>query len=152
MRKLSLGWFLGILLVLTIVVVEVAGMAAASADVVVYKAPGCQCCERWADHLRQSGLKVAVQGATDLSSLKAKWGVPAEVGSCHTARIGDYTIEGHVPASAIQRLLKEKPAIAGLAVAGMPAGSPGMEAGAVHQPYDVVAFDREGHTSIYESH
>lgn len=152
MRKLPVGWILGTLLVLTVVVVEVVGMAAASADVVVYKAPGCQCCERWADHLRLSGLKVAVQGATDLSSLKAKWGVPSDVSFCHTARIGNYTIEGHVPASAIQRLLKERPAIVGLAVAGMPPGSPGMEAGSVHQPYDVVAFDREGHVSVYESH
>lgn len=152
MKRNPLGWFLGIVCVLLITIVVLGSMANADADMIVYKAPGCQCCERWADHLRHSGLKVSVRAEPSLGELMAKWMVPAEYGSCHTARIGNYTIEGHVPSSAIARLLREKPAIAGLAVAGMPAGSPGMEAGDVHQPYDVVAFDQAGRVSVYEHH
>ena len=152
MKRNPLGWLLGILAVLTITLVALETMTSAAADIVVYKAPGCGCCERWAAHLRKSGFTVVVRAETNLDAAKTKWNVPPQFESCHTARVGDYTIEGHVPSAAIARLLKERPAIAGLAVAGMPAGAPGMEAGTSHQSYDVVAFDQAGHVSVYERH
>lgn len=112
--------------------------------------PSCGCCHAWAAHMQANGLPLQAQARTDMTTLKQQWGVPAALQSCHTAKLGGYLIEGHVPAAQVQRLLKEKPAIAGLAVAGMPAGSPGMEA-AVSQPYQVVAFTRDGRQYVYAS-
>ena len=152
MKHNPLGWAIGILVAVTIAVAVVVTMENANADIKVYKAPGCQCCERWATHLRESGFTVAVLPEPNLAAAKAKWNVPPQFESCHTARVGNYTIEGHVPSSAIARLLRERPAIAGLAVAEMPAGAPGMEAGTAHQPYDVIAFDDAGQMSVYERH
>src|SRR5687768_6371753 len=100
----------------------------ASAVMEVYKSPTCGCCSKWVDHVRQAGFTARVTDIDDrmLDGLKTKHGVPPTAQSCHTALIGGYVIEGHVPASTIQRLLKEKPAIRGVAVGGMPIGSPGM--------------------------
>lgn len=108
--------------------------------VVVYRDPSCDCCGRWVDHLRQNGFVVNVAESNDMQSVKRAAGVPPELASCHTAKIGGYVIEGHVPASAIKRLIAEKPQARGLAVPGMPAGSPGME-GATPVAYDVMLFD-----------
>ena len=119
----------------------------------VYKSPTCGCCANWVDHVKAAGFAVEVHDVDNLSEIKADAGVPATARSCHTAIVGGYAIEGHVPAATIQRLLREKPAIAGLAVAGMPTGSPGMEVpGQPADEYDVLAFEADGSTSVYESH
>ncbi|HVF39279.1 MAG TPA: DUF411 domain-containing protein, partial [Gemmatimonadaceae bacterium] len=107
----------------------------------VYKDPNCGCCKKWVQHLETNGFKVESFDLPDMSLVKQKHGVTAELQSCHTALIGDYVIEGHVPADVIRKLLKEKPAVAGLAVPGMPMGSPGME-GATKEKYDILTFDR----------
>ncbi|MBX3447035.1 MAG: DUF411 domain-containing protein [Parvibaculaceae bacterium] len=106
----------------------------------VYKTPWCGCCTAWVDHMREAGFAVRVTELDDLEPLKSAHGIPAELASCHTALIGGYAIEGHVPAADVIRLLKERPAAAGLAVPGMPMGSPGMEMDGHTEPYDVVLF------------
>lgn len=114
----------------------------------VYKTPTCGCCKEWVKHLEENGFKAEVVDMPDLSSVKTKYGVAPEHQSCHTAVVGDYTVEGHVPADLIMKMVNEKPAIAGLAVPGMPMGSPGME-GATKESYDVLTFDRAGRTTVY---
>jgi hypothetical protein len=123
----------------------------ASADmpeVTVYKDPNCGCCANWVDHMKASGFKVKTVDTSDVQSVKQKYNIGSELQSCHTAIIGDYAIEGHVPADVIVKFLNEKPQVAGLAVPGMPAGSPGME-GATKERYDVLTFDRAGRTTVY---
>jgi len=121
-------------------------------EVVVYKSPTCGCCSNWAEYLRDNGLTVRIEDVADLTAVKAKLGVPPELQSCHTAVIEGYVIEGHVPIEPIRRLLEERPEIVGLAVPGMPTGSPGMEMpGRPADSYDIVAFDEAGNTSVYES-
>jgi hypothetical protein len=122
--------------------------SASLVSIKVYKTPTCGCCKAWVEHLEQNGFKAEVVDMPDLSSVKTKYGVAPQLQSCHTAVVGDYTIEGHVPADLIMRLVTEKPEIAGLAVPGMPMGSPGME-GATKESYDVLTFDRAGRTTVY---
>ena len=119
----------------------------------VYKSPTCGCCANWVEHLRKSGFapKTTELDDRELDAVKARHNVPRQVESCHTAVVGGYVIEGHVPASDIQRLLKERPAVVGLAVPGMPIGAPGME-GPGAKPYNVVTFDKQGTTQVYSSH
>jgi hypothetical protein len=114
----------------------------------VYKDPNCGCCNNWVEHLKQHGFAVETTDMHDLSQLKQQHGIGRELQSCHTALVGDYAIEGHVPADLIHKLLKEKPAVAGLAVPGMPIGSPGME-GAISERYAVLSFDKTGKTAVY---
>ncbi len=121
-------------------------------EVVMHKDPNCGCCGKWAEHLEANGFKVKTVYERDMSSVKSRLAVPQRLTSCHTARVGNYVIEGHVPATAIKRLLREKPAVTGLSVPGMPAGSPGMEVPGKKDPYDVVAFDKAGKTAVFESH
>ncbi len=116
--------------------------------ITVYKTPTCGCCGKWLDHLRANGFKVVSHDVADTGVIRARYGVPEEMTSCHTALVGNYLVEGHVPADLIRRMLRERPKIAGLAVPGMVVGSPGMEGG-TPQPYDVVAFTREGKTKVY---
>jgi len=125
-----------------------AATAMAAETVEVWKDPGCGCCTAWVDHLKTAGFKVRAHEVNDINAARAKNGVPQALGACHTARVGGYAIEGHVPASEIKRLLQEKPKAAGLAVPGMPLGSPGMEADRSH-PYDVLLFTAGGSTSVY---
>ena len=115
----------------------------------VYKTPTCGCCGNWVEHVKAAGFTPAVHDMADLSAVKSKAGVPANLQSCHTALVGGYVIEGHVPADVIRRLLAEKPKIAGIAVAGMPIGSPGMEQGSRKDAYEVIAFTADGKTSVY---
>jgi hypothetical protein len=122
---------------------------AASKTVTMYKTVGCGCCSIWAEHMRKAGFKVSSMEVSDLARIKNAYGVPASTHTCHTSLVDGYVFEGHVPIDAVQKLLKERPKIAGLAVPGMPIGSPGMEMGSRKDPYDVLAFDREGKTSIY---
>ncbi len=126
------------------------GQAPAEVDIVVYKSPTCGCCSKWIDHLEENGFTVESHNRNDMPQIKQAMGVPFDLQSCHTARIGDYIIEGHVPADVIARLLWEKPDVKGLAVPGMPMGSPGME-GPRKERYDIVAFGGDGDTSVYES-
>lgn len=119
----------------------------------VYKSPTCGCCALWVKHLEQAGFTTRVTETEDVAKIKAQRGVPARAQSCHTAVVDGYVIEGHVPAADVQRLLKERPAVVGLAVPGMPIGSPGMEVpGQRAQPYDVVAFDKQGQMKVFASH
>ena len=119
----------------------------------VYKSATCGCCSKWVEHLKGNGFTVRTTNRENLAEFKASKGVPRRVQSCHTAVVNGYVIEGHVPASDVQRLLKERPAIVGLAVPGMPIGSPGMEvAGRKVQPFDVLAFDKDGQTRVFASH
>jgi hypothetical protein len=105
------------------------------------------------DHLKAAGLTVRTTDTETVDELKDKYGVPRQLRSCHTAIVGGYVIEGHVPVADVQRLLKERPAIAGIGVPGMPIGSPGMEvAGMKAQPYDVIAFSKNGSTRVFASH
>lgn len=126
--------------------------AASSADVVVYKSPTCGCCSGWITHLESNGFDAEGVDVPEHSALirkKAEYGVPEDLTACHTARVDGYTIEGHVPAEVVARLLRERPeGVVGLAVAGMPVGSPGME-GPNPEPYQVIAFDGEGNRSVY---
>jgi hypothetical protein len=109
----------------------------------VFKSPTCGCCSMWVDHLIESGFKVEAKDVDDLNAVKQMAGVPGHLQACHTAIVDGYTIEGHIPADAIKKLLAERPAIKGLAVPGMPAGSPGMPS-PTPEPYDVVAFGEAG--------
>ena len=119
----------------------------------VYKTATCGCCSKWVEHLKNAGFIVRATNRDDLPELKVKHKVPRGVQSCHTAVVDGYVVEGHVPASDVQRLLKERPAVVGLAVPGMPIGSPGMEMnGRSVQPFDVVAFDKDGRTRVFASH
>ena len=111
--------------------------------VLVHKDPNCGCCAGWVRHLKEAGFAVTVEETADLQAVRKRMGVPADLAACHTAEIAGYVIEGHVPASAVRRLLKELPNATGLAVPGMPAGSPGMEGGA-QQRYDAILFGATG--------
>jgi len=117
--------------------------------VVVTKDPNCGCCGGWVDHMRAAGFPVEVVTTPQVNRVKARLGVPDDLASCHTAEVGGYVIEGHVPADAVKRLLAEKPQAKGLAVPGMPVGSPGMEVeGMAPDTYDVVLFGPLGHTTF----
>jgi hypothetical protein len=118
--------------------------------ITVYKDAGCGCCKEWVTHLQKSGFVTTVHDTTEMETVKRGFGVPVALESCHTARIGKYTIEGHVPADLITRLMAEQPAARGLAVPGMPIGSPGMD-GSPKQRYDVLLFDAAGKTRVYAS-
>jgi len=121
--------------------------------VLVYKAPTCGCCEGWVEHMRENGYEVTVEDRDDVDQVKNLLGIPVRLRSCHTAQIGNYLVEGHVPASDIHRLLTERPQVAGITAPGMPIGSPGMEVpGRAPDPYDVLAFDADGRTSVFASH
>jgi hypothetical protein len=115
---------------------------------VVYSDPNCGCCGKWVTLMDGAGFKTSVQHTTDMASIKKRYGIPANLASCHTAVVGGYKVEGHVPADLIRKMLTEKPAIVGLAVPGMVTGSPGME-GPNPERYDVVSFDQAGKTAVY---
>lgn len=116
----------------------------------VYKDPGCGCCKDWVKHVQAAGFVVTARDTGDMATVKASMGVPDALASCHTARVGSYSIEGHVPADLIVKLLQEKPQAVGLAVPGMPTGAPGME-GARKDHYDVLLFDKAGKSRVYAS-
>ncbi len=128
--------------------------AAASADgtrMVVYKTPTCGCCRAWVDHVRAAGFAVEVRDMPSVDPVKHEHGLPGHLASCHTAVVDGYVVEGHVPADVIRRMLRERPQVAGIAVPGMPAGSPGMEVPGRKDPYDIIAFSRDGKVSVYET-
>ena len=120
----------------------------AKAKVLVYKTPTCGCCSKWVEHMQQAGYEVETRDLNNLSVVKNQYGVRREFSSCHTAIVDGYIVEGHVPTMYVDKLLAERPEVVGIAVPGMPIGSPGME-GPNPQPYDVLSFDAEGNTSVY---
>lgn len=120
----------------------------------VWKSPTCGCCQDWIKHMQASGFTVR-SSDTGNTAVRARLGIPLALGSCHTARVAGYAIEGHVPAREVRRLLQDRPAAVGLAVPAMPIGSPGMdgpEYGARRDPYDVLMVHEDGSTSIYQSY
>ena len=125
---------------------------AADDEVVMYKDPNCGCCGKWAEHMRTHCFKVKEVATAEMAQVKGEAGVPQALGSCHTAKVGGYVVEGHVPAADVRRMLTDKPAIAGISAPGMPMGSPGMEGPYPSDRYDVVSFDAEGKTAVFASH
>jgi hypothetical protein len=126
-------------------------LPASAAEISVYKTPTCGCCTEWVEHLEQNGFEVTVRSLDDLGPIKSRLGVPYDLQSCHTAEVGGYVVEGHVPAEDIRRLLEERPTATGIAVPGMPVGSPGMEYGYRRDPYEVILF-RAGAQRIFSAH
>lgn len=118
--------------------------------VTVYRSPACSCCSDWVGHMEEAGFEVEVVQDRNLMAVKADRGVPAGLHSCHTATVGGYTVEGHVPASDVKRMLRQGPAVSGLAVAGMPPGTPGMSG--TPAPYLVEVFEPDGATGVYARH
>lgn len=125
--------------------------ASAAEPVDVYKSASCGCCSKWIDHLKSAGFEVKAHNVTDVPATRKRLGMPEHLGSCHTAKVGGYLVEGHVPASDIQRLLKEKPKAIGLAAPGMPLGSPGMESPRA-APYNTLLVKTDGSTEIFARH
>jgi hypothetical protein len=129
---------------------SLAKATAAATPITVYKDPNCGCCKEWVEHLKKEGFSPATHDLNDLSETKDTLGVPSALRSCHTAVIGRFVIEGHVPGDLIRKVVAEKPAnVLGLAVPGMPVGSPGMEVSGRKDAYDVIAFTRDGKQTIY---
>lgn len=137
----SLATVLGVLVLLVT-------QQSVAADIVVYKSPTCDCCGKWVEHMEKAGFSVDVENRRDLAPIKHELGVPGRMQSCHTAKVGDYFVEGHVPAELVKQLLADKPDIKGLTVPGMPMGSPGME-GPRKDPYNVIAIDKDGRARVY---
>ena len=129
-------------------------LAAAEGSVEVWKSATCQCCGNWVKHLEANGFAVSVNAADPsmLDRIKRQSGIGEDLAACHTAKIGGYVIEGHVPAPDIKRLVAERPDALGLTVPGMPVGSPGMEQGAETEPYDVLLIKKDGTTEIFARH
>lgn len=115
----------------------------------VYKSPTCQCCAEWVTHMEQNGFTVKTTDLSDMQQIKSRFNVPRELSSCHTAVVGGYVVEGHVPAKEVKRMLVQQPQIVGLTVPGMPVGSPGMEQGNQLDPYNVLAFSKNGRANIF---
>lgn len=126
-------------------------LQAATPQVQVYKTKTCGCCSKWVDHLKANGFSATVTDVPSTADYRKKYGVPDQLLSCHTAVVDGYTVEGHVPAADIHRMLKQKPKAKGLAVPGMPLGSPGMEADR-RQPYSVLLFQSNGGTSVFQKY
>ena len=126
---------------------------ALAASMTMYRDPGCGCCEEWAERARAAGFQVAVTDDSDMPAIKRKLGVPAELASCHTTVVGAYVLEGHVPLEDVRRLLAQRPAgLKGIAVPGMPRGSPGMEMpDGSADPFRVMAFGRDGEVSVFRA-
>jgi hypothetical protein len=144
------------LLVLSLMIFGVTPVAAAdtAASIEVWKSATCECCGTWVKHLEANGFTVKVNAAepSALASLKRQAGIGDKLASCHTGKIDGYVIEGHVPATDIKRLIAERPDAIGLAVPGMPVGTPGMEQGAEFEPYEVLLIEKDGTTETFASH
>jgi hypothetical protein len=157
MRKLHVRTITVCLALAMIALITVAGANLRAAGdtkkpiITVYKDPSCGCCKKWIEHLEKHGYRVDAKDSPDMASIKRSLGVPEELVACHTAMVNGYLIEGHVPAEDIDRLLKQKPKIAGVAVPGMPMGSPGMDGPAVER-YKVIAFDKKGEKKVFATH
>ena len=128
-------------------------MARSDAELItVWKTPNCGCCKEWVAHLRTSGFTVATHDVKDTAAIRQRLGLPVKFASCHTAKAGAYVLEGHVPAQEIRRLMREKPKAVGLAVPGMPVGSPGMETDGSRDAYEVLLVLADGSARVYQSY
>jgi hypothetical protein len=127
-------------------------LAAEKDKVEVYTSPACGCCSQWVEHMEKNGFTVEIHKVRNVEPFRQRFGVPDSMASCHTALVGGYAIEGHVPAADVKRLLREKPKARGIAVPGMVSGSPGMEQGSRKDPYNVVLFNANGQTRVYAAH
>lgn len=123
-----------------------------NAELTVFRSPTCSCCGQWIEHIEAAGFQVQDNVTEEMTILKQQYGIPDDLTSCHTAMVGGYVIEGHVPAVDVLRLLAERPNVAGLAVPGMPVGSPGMESGSDVEPYTVFSFTQNGDISAFAEH
>jgi hypothetical protein len=130
----------------------VADPVAMTSELTVFRSPTCGCCHQWIEHMEAAGFTVKDNVAEDMTAIKEQYGVPANLASCHTTVVDGYVVEGHIPAEDVQRLLAEKPDIAGIAVPGMPIGSPGMESGDYVEPYTVFSFTEDGETTAFAEH
>lgn len=126
--------------------------AASLPAIAAYRNPGCGCCEKWAELLKVAGFAVTMEDDPNLAARRKAAGVPVDIAGCHTAFMGDYVIEGHVPVEDIKRLIAEKPDARGLAVPGMPVGSPGMETDGTVDPFDVLALKSDGTWYVFAKH
>ena len=138
----------GSLAVMVGVLVLLLTQQSVAADIVVYKSPTCGCCGKWVEHMESAGFSVDVESRRGLAPIKRELGVPRRMQSCHTAKLGDYFVEGHVPADLVKQLLADKPDIKGLTVPGMPMGSPGME-GLRKDPYNVLVIEKDGRARVH---
>jgi hypothetical protein len=129
-----------------------AGAGTALPPVAVFKNPSCGCCGAWVEHMQAAGFAVRVHLVEDTGTARRRAGLPDRFGSCHTALVGGYAVEGHVPAADVKRLLAQRPDAIGLAVPGMPTGSPGMESGPRRDPYDVLLIDKRGRETVFASY
>ncbi|MGQ0640964.1 MAG: DUF411 domain-containing protein [Gemmatimonadaceae bacterium] len=118
-------------------------------EIDVYKKPNCNCCAKWVEHIRAAGFSVRTHDVEDTGETRKRLGVPDHLLSCHTAFVDGYVVEGHVPSDLVERMLREKPDIVGIAVPLMPVGSPGMEVPGEKENYDVIAFERNGSSRVY---
>lgn len=125
--------------------------ANAAESVDVYKSPNCGCCGKWVAHMEKNGFKVNIHEVTDVPGARKKLGIPDKLGSCHTSKVGNYVVEGHVPAADIKRLLKEKPKALGLAIPSMPPGAPGMDI-PNSPPYETLLVQSDGSTRVFAKH
>jgi hypothetical protein len=128
------------------------GSAAHAASMTMFKSPSCGCCGKWVEHVEKHGFTVKTVPTADMQAVKQRLKVPASLASCHTTVVGGYVVEGHVPASDIKRLLATKPKARGIAVAGMPMGSPGMEHGNHREPYATMLMGRDGKATVFARH
>lgn len=126
--------------------------AVADKEMTVYRSPTCGCCGKWIEHVKQNHFVVKDIVSDDMQAIKKKLGVPEQLASCHTAVVDGYVIEGHVPATDIEKLLQTKPKVTGISAPGMPMGSPGMEMGGRQDDYDVVSFDKTGNVQVFAEH
>jgi hypothetical protein len=121
-------------------------------EMTVYRSPTCTCCGRWLEHMKQNGFAIKDIPTEDMDAIKRQHGVPAALQSCHTALVGGYWVEGHVPAEDVKKLLRDKPAVAGISVPGMPVGTPGMEMGPRQDPFAVMQLGKSGITSVFHDY
>jgi hypothetical protein len=146
MNAVKIFWLIGLWLI------NLAVLADEAIPITVYRSPSCSCCGGWIKHLEQNGFEVKDMPTDAMEAIKQQHGVSKDMASCHTAIVDGYVIEGHVPAADIKELLKTKPKIAGIAVPGMPSGTPGMEMGGRKDPYKVMSFDKDHHYQVFKDH
>lgn len=120
--------------------------------ITVYRSPACSCCGAWIEHMQQNGFQIKEIKTDEIETVKEKYNLPQDLASCHTAIIDGYVMEGHIPANDIKQFLQQKPTLAGLAVPGMPVGTPGMEVGNKKQPFAVVSFDNKGKVKVFKEY
>jgi len=119
-------------------------------NMTVYRSPSCGCCGVWIEHAKHHGFQITDITTDDMEAVKREHNIPRDLASCHTTIIDGYVMEGHIPVDDIKRFLKQTPNVVGLTVPGMPLGTPGMEAGDRKQPFDILAFDRNGQVQVFK--